>query len=228
MRIKTPVNREKIRNHMTYHGWAYVLVAVVAVLGWNLVYTVTAPRVPEEKRIDLYVLSGTTSNEIVDAFLKPLWDEYAPEMESVSSVVIGTYDDYTTPMQLSAYVAAGEGDIYFLTETYFKNLAGQGAFLPLDDLVDSGAIDVTDMDLTKGYVTYISEYDENDRPVASDQHLFGIPLESLYGYMEGMQIDNRTLYAAIMVNNHNDENVIPFFDVLLQAGRGDKPEWLAE
>ena len=226
MRIKTPINKEKIRNHVTYHGWAYVLVAVVAALGWNLVYTVTAPRVPEEKRIDLYVLSGTTSNEIVDAFLKSLWEEYAPEMESVSSVVIGAYDDYATPMQLSAYVAAGEGDIYFLTETYFKSLAGQGALLSLDDLVESGAIDVTDIDLTKGHVTYISAYDENDAPIATDEHLYGIPLESLYGYMSGMQIDNRTLYAAIMVNNRNEENVIPFFDVLLQAGRGEKPDWI--
>ena len=226
MRIKTPINKEKIRNHITYHGWAYVLVAVVAALGWNLVYTVTAPRVPEEKRIDLYVLSGTTSNEIVDAFLKPLWEEYAPEMESVSSVVIGMVDDYATPMQLSAYVAAGEGDIYFLTETYFKSLASQGARLPLEELVDSGAIDVTGIDLAKGYVTYISQYDENDNPVATAQGLYGIPLESLYGYMNGMQIDNRALYAVIMVNNRNEANVVPFFDVLLQAGRGEKPDWI--
>ena len=226
MRIKTPINKEKIKNHMTYHGWAYVLVAVVAALGWNLVYTVTAPRVPDEKRIDLYVLSSTTSSEIVDSFLKPLWEEYAPEMESVSSVVIGTYDDYATPMQLSAYVAAGEGDIYFLTETYFKSLAGQGALLSLDELVENGAIDASGVDLVKGYVTYISEYDENDTPIGTDQHLYGIPLESFYGYMSGMQIDNRSLYAAILINNRNDENVIPFFDVLLQAGRGEKPDWI--
>ena len=36
--------------------------------------------------------------------------------------------------------------------------------------------------------------------------------------VNGMQLDNRGMYAAIMVNNGNDANVIPFFNALLQAG----------
>ena len=38
-----------------------------------------------------------------------------------------------------------------------------------------------------------------------------------------MQIDNRGRIMCINVNNGNDENVIPFFNALLQAVRSDKP-----
>lgn len=228
MRIKTPINKDKIKNHLTYHGWAYALLCVLAIFGWDLIYQMTAPQVPQEKRIDVYVLSGTTSEDIVNAFLKPIWEEAAPEMELVSGVVLGVIDDYSVPMQLQAHLVARDVDIYILTETYFKTLAGQGAFLPLEELTESGALDTTDIDLTKGWVTYVSEYDENDNPVATAQHLYGIPLEKLYGFMNGMLVDNRNLYAAILVNNMNDENVIPFFDALIQAGRGEKEEWIIE
>ena len=91
-----------------------------------------------------------------------------------------------------------------------------------------GTLQLDDIDLTKGYVAYVEEYDDNDRPIKTSRHLYGIPLDSFYGFMNGMQVDNRGLYAVIIVNNQNDENVIPFFNALLQAGRGEKEAWITE
>ena len=125
-------------------------------------------------------------------------------------------------------MAAGEADIYFLNEQYFKSYAAQGGFLPLEDLVADGQLNVSDIDLTKGYVAYVEEYDEHDLPVKTSQHLYGIPLESFYGVMNGMQSDNRDMYAVITVNNQNDDNVIPFFNALLEAGRGEQEDWMTE
>ena len=228
MRIKTPINKETVRNHLTYSTWKYVLMAACALFGWSLIYTTTAYRSPQNKRVDVYIQSSTASSEMVDAFLAPIWKETVPEMETVSGVVLTLVDDYTTSMQLMAYMAAGEGDIYFLTEQYYKSLSGQGALVELEDLVADGTIQVDDIDLSKGYLTVVDEYDENDKPVKTSRHLYGIPLDSFYGFMSGMQLDNRGLYAAIIVNNGNEENVIPFFNALLQAGRGEKEEWITE
>ena len=228
MRIKTPVNRETLKHHMTYGLWKYALMAVCVVMGWSLIYTTTAYRSPQDKRVDVYIQSSTASAELVNSFLEPIWKETVPEMETVNGVVMAVIDDYTTSMQMMAYMAAGEGDIYFLTEQYFKSFATQGSFLELEGLVESGQIDAGGADLTKGYVTYVEEYDDQDRPVKTSRHLFGIPLDSFYGYMGGMQLDNRGMYAVITVNNQNDENVIPFFNALLQAGQGEKEEWITE
>ena len=228
MRLKTPVNQETIKHHITYSSWKYILMAVLVVMGWSLIYTTTAYRSPQNKRIDVYIQSNIGSQEVIDAFLEPVWKNTVPEMETVSSVILSTVDDYATTMQMMAYMAAGEADIYFLNEQYFKSYAGQGGFLPLEDLVADGQLNVSDIDLTKGYVAYVEEYDEHDLPVKTSQHLYGIPLESFYGFMNGMQIDNRDMYAVITVNNQNDDNVIPFFNALLEAGRGEQEDWMTE
>ena len=221
MRIHTPVNRESLKHHMAYSGWKYVLMAACVVLGWSLIYTTTAYRSPQDKRIDVYVQSFTTSQELMEAFMEPVWKETVPDMETVTGVVLSQADDYSTTMQLSTYIMAGEGDIYFLSEQYFKTYAAQGSFLELENLVADGTLQLSDLDLSKGYVTYVSEYDDNNKPLKTEMHLYGIPLESFNGFVNGMQLDNRGLYAAIMINNQNDENVVPFFNALLQAGRGE-------
>ena len=228
MRIKTPVNRETLKHHISYNTWKYVLMAVCVVMGWSLIYTTTAYRSPQDKRIDVYIQSNIGSQQLIDAFMEPIWKETVPEMETVSSVVMTNVDDYTTTMQLMTFLAAGEGDIYFLSEQYFKSYAGQGGFLPLEEMVADGSISVGDIDLSKGYIAYVEEYDRDGLPVKTSQHLFGIPLDSFYGFMNGMQIDNRGMYAVITVNNQNDENVIPFFNALLEAGRGEQEDWMTD
>ena len=228
MRLNTPINQDTIKNHMTYSAWKYALMGICVVMGWSLIFTVTAYRSPQDKRVDVYIQSGTTTAEQVDAFLEPIWKSTVPDMESVSSVILMPLDDYTTSMQLMAYMAAGDADIYFVNEQTFKSYAAQGSFLELEDLVGNGTIAVSDIDLSKGYVTYIDDYDENGKPVNTSVHLFGIPLDTFYGYMGGMAVDNRSMFAVITVNNQNDENVIPFFNALLQAGRGEKEDWITE
>ena len=228
MRLKTPVNQETLRHHITYGSWKYIIMAVLVIMGWSLIYTTTAYRSPQDKRIDVYIQSNIGAQQTIDAFLEPIWKETVPEMETVSSVILTTVDDYTTSMQLMAYMAAGEADIYFLNEQYFKSYAGQGGFLPLEELVADGALNVGDVDLTKGYVAFVEDYDDNGLPTKTSQHLYGIPLESFYGFMNGMQIDNRDLYAVITVNNQNDANVIPFFNALLEAGRGEQEDWMTD
>ena len=34
--MKTPITKEKIQNHLHYSSWKYILLAVVAIFGWNL------------------------------------------------------------------------------------------------------------------------------------------------------------------------------------------------
>ena len=228
MRIKTPINRETLKHHLNYGLWKYALMAACVIMGWSLIYTATSYRSPQDKRVDVYILSNTASDEMVEKFLEPVWKETVPEMEVVNGVVMSLLDDYTTTMQLMTYMAAAEADIYFINEQYFKSYASQGYFLELEDLVESGQIDPCGADLTKGYVAYVEDYDDQGRAVQTSRHLYGIPLDSFYGFMGGMQLDNRGMYAVITGNNQNDENVIPFFSALLKAGQGEKEEWITE
>ncbi len=215
----------RMRNHFSYDLWKYLLIVAVCWMGWELVYTQTTYRSPQDKRIDVYIMSATASDELVEAFLKPLWEETVPEMELVEgvSMIPGSADDFYTGQVLMTRLAAGDGDIFFLPQDIFKQYALNGAFLALDDYVESGAIRLDDLDVKSARLTII----DDDTGIASTR-LYGIPTDTLYGYMDGMQFDNRNAVMAIAVNNQNEANVIPFFNALIQAGRADKPEWLKE
>lgn len=223
--MKTPVTKARLINHFTYSAWKYLLVCACAIFGWSLIYTQTAYRSPQDKRIDLYIKSGTLSEELMESYFETLRKETAPEMEIIQgvSLLASSSDDYYSQMQLTTYIMAGEGDIYILPAEDFKSFAAQGVFIPLEELVQDGTLHLDGIDTAAGYVTI---RDEDTGTV--ETHMYGVPLESLYGFMDSLQLDNRGKVLAITVNNQNDENVIPFADVLIQRNRADKPDWLLE
>ena len=56
--MKTPLTKERLKHHLAYNSWKYLLLVVLCVLGWNLIYTTTAYRPPVEKIVDVYLCSG--------------------------------------------------------------------------------------------------------------------------------------------------------------------------
>ena len=217
--------KARLKNHLMYDIWKYLLIIALCWFGWDLLYTTTAYRSPQDKRIDVYIMSATASDDSMEAFLKPIWEEATPEVELVEglSLLPGGADDYYANMNLTVKMAAGEGDIYFLPQDVFKNFALNGAFVPPDQYLNDGRINIEGLDVEQRRLTLV---DEESGEAATQ--LYGIPTDSLYGFMDGMQFDNRNAVMCIAVNNGNDENVVTFFDALIQAGRGDKPEWLEE
>ena len=232
MTIRTPVDKAHLHVHWTYNGWKYIVIILAAIFGWSFIYTTTAYRSPQDKRIDVYMSSSTASTEMCDAFLKPLWESATPDMETVSSVTIlpsTGYEDYAAAMQLQVYLATGEGDIFFLSMEDFKSYAAAEAFVPLDEYLESGVINADGIDLTAGRVKIVEEYDDDGVPTyTGEEHIYGIPTDTLFGYMEGFLLDNRGMVMCISAANQNDENVVPFFNALLQSGRSETPEWLLE
>ena len=223
MKIKTPLDGASQKTHFAYHFWIYILIIAASVFGWNLLYTMTAYRSPENKRIDLYIQSNTVSQESAEAFLKPIWESTVPEMEAVDSVILASNaQDYYSSMQLTVYIMAQEGDIYLMNSADFKTYASQGVFIDLQPYIDAGRIDVSDIDLSAGFVAPL---DEEGLP-ESERRLFGIPIYSLYGYADGLGLDNRDMILGVTAFSGNEENVIAFLNGFLAAGRGERPGWM--
>ncbi len=225
MQAAKTFRKARLKKHLFYDGWKYLLIIALCWFGWELLYTTTAYRSPQDKRIDVMIMSATASDEVVEAFLKPIWEEATPDMELVDGISLlpGSADDYYSNMNLTVKLAAAEGDIYLLPQDIFKNLALGGSFVGLDQYIADGIINVDGLNTDNARLTILDE----DTGIATTQ-LYGIPTESLYTFMDGLQFDNRNAVMAIAVNNGNDDNVVKFFNALLQAGRGDKPEWLQE
>lgn len=216
MKIKTPLSKERIRTHFAYSSWKYLTILLASIFGWNLLYTMTAYRSPEHLRIDVYVQSGTASDEAVDAFFKPVWDACVPDMETVDAILLttSTTEDTYAVMQLSVYIMAGEGDIYILTTDDYKNYASQGAFIDLTSYVENGMLNIDGIDVSAGYVATV---DEEGIPTGEKQ-FFGIPAYTLDGFRNA-GVNNRDLVMAVTGFSNNEENTIKFLNGLIEAAR---------
>lgn len=217
MKIKTPLTKQRLRTHFTYNFWKYLAAAVFCVFGWNLLYTTTAYRSPENLRIDIYLQTNNATQEKADAFMQDIWQKAVPEMETVSTILlnVSSTDDYYSNMQLSVYIMAGEGDLYALSTEDFKKYASQEVFIDLMPYIEDGTLNVDDIDLSSGYVTLL---DEDGNPTGSTS-LYGIPLYSLNGYRTGMNLNNSDMVIAVTNYNQNEENVLAFLNAFIQAGR---------
>ena len=128
--MKTPVNGDTIRQHMTYSWWKYVITAVLVVFGVNLLYAVTTYRSPEDKKVLLYIY-GYGDETALRSYMSSVREEKMPDMEEMNALILTTDSTYG-PMQLTTYIAASEGDVYILPRDHFISLASDGAFLELE------------------------------------------------------------------------------------------------
>lgn len=218
MAIKTPLEPAKVKNHFVYGLWKYLLLIVVSIAGWNLIYSTTEYRPPDEKRIDFYVSSNTAEMDALQAWLEETRVQAFPHLELVEAyTVMADAQDPYAQMQLSTFIMAGEGDLYLLDKERFQSYAAQGAMSPLEEYVDNGEIDVTGIDLSNGYVT-VEE--------TGERHLMGIPADSLYGLLTRFGIDCRNMVFGVMVRSGNQEDTVRFIDYLITNLQEPMPDWL--
>lgn len=215
----TRITKDRVRNHFAYSWWKYMILAVVAVFGWNLIYTATAYRAPRDKRMDVYIVAPAVGEETLNALREETLSLF-PELEdaSILSVMYGDSDQYYGDMQLTTYVGAGEGDIYLLPRERFLAFANSGAFVPLDEAIETGAIDLHGIDVR---ATTLQTED-------GDSGIYGIPAAELFGLLETYNIDNRDLMVGIMAYSpqQNHQRSFAWIDWLIDTMKAPKPEWL--
>ena len=200
--MKTPINAETLRHHLTYSWWKYVLVLIGGIFLVNLIFTVTTPRIPEDKRVDFYIY-GLSDSESLNAYMEKIRSEEMPDMEIMTSLTMFPNDAYG-PMQLMTYMSAQEGDVFLLTRDEFLSYASSGAFLPLEEDEElMGIFNEAGIDLRRGWRT-LADSDET--------HLYGIPADMLPGLNALCYADNG--FLTVTVYNGNQENVMKFLRIL--------------
>ena len=203
--MKTPITKQTIREHWNYSWWKYALLVILALVGWNLVFTMTAYHPPEEKKVAMYVL-GVGDEGKLDSYMEQVRLTAMDDMEEMNSVFM-TYDETYTTMQIMVYLAAGEGDLYTLNKEMFQSYASQGAFLPLEEI--PGLMDM----LTEAGVKLDKGLRTNSEN--GEKHLYGIPLADFPGLSDFLYTYEES-YLSIAALNGNDENCVKFLNIFLQ------------
>ncbi len=200
--MKTPVTSYKLKQHLTYSWWKYLLIAV-AVFGLvDLLYSVTAYRPPRDNTVSLYAY-GYIDESALTEYLDKVRETEMSDMEELSYVNLVSDDTYG-PMQLMTYMAVGEGDVYLLPREEFLNNASSGSLTPLEDdpelisLFDSAGIS-----LQSGWRS------EKD---TGETHLYGIPQDKLPGL--GRYIYVKDGFLCMNITGRNPDNARKFLRIL--------------
>ena len=200
---KFPITKDRLRNAWTYSRWVIVLLIALSLGGCNLFYEMTAYRVPEDKKVEFFLDLYGSADAALDGLMESIHREALPELEQVSYRFMNLDETYGS-MQLTTWISAGEGNVFWLTEDTFRMLAESGALQPLQPLIDEGRIDVGEADLAAGYAV---DQDSGTRM------LFGVPTAVLPG-LEGYGIYG-TGYVAILVQQGAElDHSVTFFNYL--------------
>ncbi len=200
--MKTPVTKETIRHHFSYSLWKYALLVLLSVFGWSLIYSTTAYRAPEEKKVVMGVYSyGAVEN--ITGYMETIRQDLMPDMEEMYPSYIMP-DEMYGDMILTTRIAARECDIYVLPRDQFQSYAAQGAFKPLDEILPDviAELEAAGISLSRGWRT-------NEE--LGEKHQYGIPCADLPGILYMLQTDPSDMYISIFFETGNDDNVIKFF-----------------
>lgn len=222
MKVTTPITKKNLKNHFNYSWYKYALVIILGCCLISLVYTVTAYRSPEDKRIDICFVSSLTNQENAEKIFKGMAQDiqFSSEVETVECTVIPLYDDgYSTEQTVMLRIAVGrEADIVFMPEEYFLQYAQTGLFMPLDDLIGEGILDTGDADLLAGYLSVLEDDETN---TYGDKHLYGIPLASFEKTYTLFGFEYPKGYMSIMQANGNEDNVILMAKAIMEMIKAD-------
>ncbi len=200
--MKTPINAQTLRQHLTYNWWKYALVIVLGTLAVNLYYTTSIYRPPEEKKVELYIY-GMADESGLRQYMADVNTSRMPDMEEMNVVVMLQDESYGAAV-LSTYMAAGEGDLYILPRDSFVSYASSGAFLPLEEDEELMALfNEREISLQSGWRR------NSDEGV---NHLYGIPVNKLPGLERYCRVEGG--FLSVLTANRNDENVLKFLRIL--------------
>ena len=200
--MKTPINSRTLKQHFAYSWWKYLVVAVLAFGLVDLLYSVTAYRTPAEKKVEFYVY-GQMNQEKLAAYMENIRATEMEDMEVMTPLQL-IDDQYYGPMQLTTYMAVGEGDVYLLPRDEFVSGASNGSFLALEDDKELMALfDNAGINLQNGW---------RKNAETGENHLCGIPQNKLPGLSQYAIANNG--YLCVIVNSGNNENALKFLRIL--------------
>lgn len=211
------ITRKWLKNHLTYSWWKYLVLVVACVMGVDMLFAMTAYRVPEDKKVEVYILNDYIQAQALEETLWPPFAEAYPDQEQLTVLNINLAGgDIYAAMQFSAYAAAQQGDVCLMPVSEVEKLAADGAqyaFLELTPYVESGLIDTEGIDLTPG------------RMSTSDgtEGLYAIPADTLYGLL-AYGNDPADSMLCILDYSGNNEHAAAVLGMIIDLGRAEKPE----
>lgn len=203
-----------IREHIRKFGWVYVVVIAAVLAAGSLLWTSTAPSIPEDERVLIYLANpwsnAMTLDDIAEDALEKtrVYDDTLREVAFEGLMFSDPEKDYTGVMLLMTRLAVGEGDAFFAGQDAMDALVRSGACLPLDDYWASGWLG--DSGLEPYYATLTDEETGETTTLMA-----GLKLDSLTALAKREAFDNSGAYLAVMANGTNRDTTMKALEYII-------------
>lgn len=207
-----------LREHLRRSAAIYLAVLAACMILTNLLWTTTAPRVPDEKRVLIYLADSYTNASTLRGLAETVLERTRREDPSLEQVEFldlmytGQESDYTGSILLATRLSMGEADLFLASGPTMEALVADGACLPLDELYEGGFMKSSGLEPFYAEVT-----DEETGETAS--FLAGFRLDGLDALDELGAIRSEGHYLAVISNGTNIETSARAAEILAEALR---------
>ncbi|MBE5799384.1 MAG: hypothetical protein E7321_05470 [Clostridiales bacterium] len=211
------ITKSWLKNHWAYSWWKYLLLAGICIMGVNLLFTATAYRAPEHKKIELYVCNGYVDQQVMQQEMTDIFFARHPDQEELTVMNINlAQGDMYIQMQFTTYLAAQQGDVLLLPQSEVYKLTEGGAdnaFMDLTPYIESGVIDLDA--IGAGALTL--------KDSAGEEGIYAIEADSLYGLTELGNAPEGS-YLCVTGFSGNEDTAAAVVGLMFDLYQAERPE----
>lgn len=202
-----------LREHLRKYLIFYLVGVVLGLLGAELLWTMTRPRVPNEACVTVYLAADYSNAEPLEALAPDLLARIRAEDESIQQVSFESllFNDqiYTSNMLLLTRLSVGECDAFLARPEAMESLVSSGALAPLDDALKAGWM--ADYNLEPYVVTT-----EDEQTGESATWTAGLRLDGVDALAKMGAFDNTGAFMCVCANGGNAESTMKVLEYLME------------
>lgn len=247
----TRLTKENLKNHYHYNKLAYFIVLVVAVFVGDMLYTMTTYRAPNERNIEVELVSGYAETDALipyeEAALEALVAyeterdrlggvdveaaNYEPQIQEVDFILLGYDPDgeeaYYGAQKYMVTMAAQEGDIFIVERPLMEGLVHDGLAVDLTPYIESGVIDPGERDLSRVTFNEYVDREAGEKPTGNTC-VYALQVEPMTGLWDAAQFYPTDKYMVLMGYSKNQDTAAAMMQWMIDEFEPDEAEAAAE
>ncbi|MBR5344830.1 MAG: hypothetical protein IK127_03305 [Clostridia bacterium] len=195
--MKTPITLARLKTHLTYSWWKYVLAVVLCALGMNLFFTMTQAKAPEDQKIEWIIFGDLYGgSEFFNNWMENQRAEYFPDQADFSCSNI-TLEASSAGIQawLARVGVGGDGDLLIMPRSTFEGYAN-GLFMDLDAMEG-----IQELLAEQGINAEAGRWKGPD----GEQHTYGIPVSQMPTLCSWFIDPSQDYLLCVRANNGNEK-----------------------
>ena len=220
-----------LKEHIRKYFWIYAIGIVVCLFGTDLLWTMTAPRIPEERQVVVYMVDTYSNAAPLEDVARDMLSRTRAEDNTLENVEFQPLQfsdpatDYSGTMVLMTRLTANECDILLLSPTAMAYMEKGDVLLELDDYLAQGWMADSGLE---PYYAEVEVEDASGEVSGTRRYVAGLRLDDLDRLGTMGAFNNEGAFLAFASNSTNLETSMRAAEIMVEDLRGEAENAAAE